>query len=173
MNNKNRPGKKRDDSYIAISRRKRNRYLKIIGIPIAVAIVVLAIVIATQAQEHGLGAKIVYHIHPFLNVTNNGKHLTVPKGIGINSSLYKDHSLDKYSTPEIAPIHTHDSSGTIHVESTVNRNFTLGELLNIWGINLDGKAVKVTVDGKPLTQTDFRSHVLRDKERISFDIKSM
>jgi hypothetical protein len=126
---------KRDDSYVSINRRKRNRYLKIIGIPIGIAVIALGLIIATQAQEHGLGAKIVYHIHPHLNMTMDGKPTSIPQGIGINSSLYKDHSLDKYSTPEIAPIHTHDSSGTIHVESTVNRNYTLGQFLSIWGLN--------------------------------------
>ena len=85
--------KKRDDSYISINRRKRNKYLKLVGIPIGIAVIVLGVIVATQAQEHGLGAKIVYHIHPNLNMTVDGKPVTVPQGIGINSSLYKDHSL--------------------------------------------------------------------------------
>ena len=105
MSHKNHDNKKkRDDSYISINRRKRNKYLKIVGIPIGIAVIVLGVIVATQAQEHGLGAKIVYHIHPHLNMTVDGKPVTVPQGIGINSSLYKDHSLDKYSTPEIAPV---------------------------------------------------------------------
>ena len=145
--------------------------LKIIGIPIGIAVIVLGVIIATQAQEHGLGAKIVYHIHPHLNMTIDGKPTNVPQGIGINSSLYKDHSLDKYSTPEIAPIHTHDRSGTIHVESTVNRNYTLGQFLSIWGLNLNNKAVQVIVDGKAITPPDnFRNHVFRDRENITLAI---
>ena len=172
MSHKNHDNKKkRDDSYLSINRRKRNRYLKIIGIPIGIAVIVLGVIIATQAQEHGLGAKIVYHIHPHLNMTIDGKPTNVPRGIGINSSLYKDHSLDKYSTPEIAPIHTHDSSGTIHVESTVNRNYTLGQFLSIWGLNLNNKAVQVIVDGKAITPPDdFRNHVFRDRENITLAI---
>jgi hypothetical protein len=110
----------------------------------------LGVVIGTQAQEHGFGAKIIYHIHPRLNVTADGKPMTLPTNIGINSTLYKDHSLDRYSMQGMAPLHTHDSSGTVHVESTVMRNYTLGEFLNIWGINLNNKVIKVTVDGKPI-----------------------
>jgi hypothetical protein len=67
---------------------------------------------------------------------------SVPTQIGIFPSLWKDHSLDNYgmqSMPEMkmsamAPLHTHDSSGIVLVESTVNRNYTLGEFLNVWGL---------------------------------------
>jgi hypothetical protein len=158
---------KRDESYFAANRRKRKRSLRII-IPIAAAVIILGVVISTQAQEHGIGAKIVSHLHPRLNVTVDGKPMTIPTNIGINSSLYKDHSLDKYSMQGMAPLHTHDSSGTVHVESTVNRNYTLGEFLNVWGLDLNGKAIKMTVDGKPVS--DFRNQILRDKEQINLTI---
>src|SRR6266545_7614285 len=148
---------KRDESYFATNRRKRKRSLRII-IPIAAAAIILGVVISTQAQEHGIGAKIVSHVHPRLNVTVDGKPITIPTNIGINSSMYKDHSLDKYSMQGMAPLHTHDSSGTVHVESTVNRNYTLGEFLNIWlGQDLNGKTVKSTIDGKPVS--DFRNDI--------------
>ena len=32
-----------------------------------------------------------------------------------------------------APLHTHDSSGVIHVESPTVRTYTLGELFAVWG----------------------------------------
>jgi hypothetical protein len=158
---------KSKDSYFAVSRRKRKRYLKII-IPIVAAAIALGVVIGIQAQEHGIGAKIIYHIHPHLNVTVDGKPQTIPTNIGINSSMYKDHSLDKYSTPGLAPLHTHDSSGTVHVESTVVRNYTLGQFLNIWGMDLNNKPVKVVVDGKEIP--DFRNHIFRDKEQIILEV---
>jgi hypothetical protein len=171
MSNKNPEKKKRDDSFVSVNRRKRNRYLKIVGIPIGIAIIILGVIVATQAQEHGLGAKIVYHIHPHLNMTVDGKPVVVPQGIGINSTLYKDHSLDKYSTPELAPLHTHDSTGTIHVESTVNRPYTLGQLLSIWGLNLNNKSVNVTIDGKTISPPDsFKNHVFKDRENITMAI---
>jgi hypothetical protein len=48
--------------------------------------------------------------------------LLVSNGIGINSTLWNDHSLDKFGTErKTTPfdmIHTHDSSGSIHVKST-------------------------------------------------------
>ena len=33
-----------------------------------------------------------------------------------------------------SPIHTHDTSGIIHVESPTVRPFTLGELFDVWGV---------------------------------------
>jgi hypothetical protein len=118
----NRNVKKENDSYLSANRRKRNRYLIKLGIPITVAAIILGIVFIIQAQEDGIGARMVLHIHPHLNITNDGKTATIPKNIGINSSLYNDHSLDKYGMQEMAPLHTHDNSGVIHVESSVKRN---------------------------------------------------
>ncbi|MGH9975411.1 MAG: hypothetical protein ACRD8Z_06185, partial [Nitrososphaeraceae archaeon] len=66
--------------------------------------------------------------------------------------------------------HTHDDSGTIHIETSVNRNYTLGEFLKIWGIDLDSKTVKASVDGKAIT--DLENHILRDAEGIILEIET-
>jgi hypothetical protein len=113
---------------------------------------------------------ITMHIHPQLSLLVNGISINVPEQIGIDPSMWKDHTLDEFgmqSIPEMnmsamAPLHTHDSSGVVHVESTVNRNYTLGEFL-------DGKTVKMEVNGKPLA--DFRNHVLRDGEQIKLEVQ--
>jgi hypothetical protein len=120
---------------------------------------------------------IIMHIHPHLSILVNNLPYSVPAQIGIDPSLWKDHSLDRFgmqSMPEMnmsamAPLHTHDNSGIVHVESTIYRNYTLGEFLNVWGLNVDGKTVKMAVDGKPLT--DFRDHVLRDGEEIKLEVQ--
>jgi len=160
---------KGNKSYFAVSRRKRRQYILKIGVPVAVAAIVLGIVFATQVSEHGLGAKMVMHIHPQLSVKVNGKAITVPEKIGIDNSLYKDHSLDRFGVQGISPLHTHDSKGTIHVESSVNRDYTLGEFLDVWGgLDTNGKTVKATVNGQPIS--DWRNHILKDKEQISLEI---
>jgi sulfur carrier protein ThiS len=120
---------------------------------------------------------IIMHIHPQLSLIINNTSSTVPAQIGIDPSLWKDHSLDEFGMqpmPEMkmsamAPLHTHDDSGIVHVESTVNRNYTLEEFLNIWGLNLDGKIVKMTLNGKPLP--DFRDHILSDGEQIKLEVQ--
>ncbi|MGH9976851.1 MAG: hypothetical protein ACRD8Z_13610, partial [Nitrososphaeraceae archaeon] len=101
----------------------------------------------------------------------------VPAQIGIDPSLWKDHSLDEFgmqSMPEMnmsamAPLHTHDDSGIVHVESTINRNYTFGEFLNIWGLNIDGKTIKMTVNGKPVA--DLGDHILSDGEQIKLEVQ--
>jgi len=160
---------KGNKSYFAVSRNKKRQYILKIGIPVAAAAIVLGIVFATQASEHGIGAKMVMHIHPQLSVKVNGQPIIVPEKIGIDKTLWKNHSLDKYGMQGMSPLHTHDDSGTIHVESSVNRDYTLGEFLNVWGgLDTNGKTVKATVDGQPVS--DWRNHILSDKEQISLEI---
>jgi hypothetical protein len=122
---------------------------------------------------------IIMHIHPQLSILVESMPFEVLAQIGIEPSLWKDHSLDNFgmqSMPEIntvamAALHTHDSSGILHVESTIYRDYTLGEYLNIWGLNLDDKTVKMTIDGgKPLL-ADFKEHILRDGEIIKLEVQ--
>jgi hypothetical protein len=52
----------------------------------------------------------------------------------------------------------------------VNRDYTLGEFASVWG-GLDtgnGKTLKVTVNGQPIS--DWKNHILKDKEKIGFEI---
>jgi hypothetical protein len=62
----------------------------------------------------------------------------------------------------ISPVHTHDSTGVIHVESPVKRTFTLGEFFTEWGVSSsadsigglragDGKTLRAFVNGNPVT----------------------
>ena len=125
---------------------------------------------AQVTGENKTSNKIIMHIHSNLNVTVNGKSLIVPNGIGINSTLWNDHSLDKFGTerkttifgmitPAMSPLHTQDSSGTIHVESTENRNYTLGQFLNIWGKPLEGSKVIFFIDGN--STENYSNYVLK------------
>jgi hypothetical protein len=166
--------KKKDDgdgSYFAVAHRKRNRYLKIY-IPIVAAVAIaLGIVFITGAQGGVMpGAKMVLHTHPKLNVMVDGNLMIIPKNVGIDVSLWKDHSIDKYGMEGMAPLHTHDASGTIHVESSANRAYTLGQFIDIWGgLNINGKTVNATVDGKPVS--DYRNILLKDGEQINLDVR--
>src|SRR5437016_724345 len=115
------------------------------GYPIVTVIVAVAVTITlgiglsltpttmSGAQMGGGNQAIIMHFHPHLNLIIEGKPVTVP-------SLWKDHSLDHYGMQAMsdgmsgmAPLHTHDATGTIHMESNIIRNYTLSEFLNIWG----------------------------------------
>ena len=121
--------------------------------------------------------KVIMHIHAILHIIIGGKSVTIPANIGINPELYKSHDLDAYGmkNPSMSPLHTHDSSGVIHVESTEIRPFTLGEFFDVWGVAFsedcimdkcsDGTdKVRMYVDGKE--RNEFRQHIFMDGEGI-------
>lgn len=167
----------RDNHYFPLSCRRKKVILGSIHVTIAlIAIVVFgfSIVMESSAATNNM----LMHNHVSLNVTTGGKPMIVPPYIGIiqtgvfaDPSLFADHSLDKYGMEGMSPLHTHDSSGLIHVESNTLRNYTLGEFLDIWkGLNIDGKNVIASVDGKPVS--DFRNIPLNDRAKIVLDITS-
>jgi hypothetical protein len=89
----------------------------------------------------------VEHIHAHLDVLVDGHAVEVPADIGIDRSQ-----------GSISPLHTHDGSGVIHIESPVKRQFSVGEFFTEWGVGLsadnigglrpaDGKTVRVFVNG--------------------------
>lgn len=158
----------KSNSYFAHSRRKRRKQLLKLGIPIVAAIIAFGIFAFIQSQDRGIGAPMVSHIHPNLTLITDGNPVPIPENIGIDKALYKDHSLSKYGMSGMSPLHTHDSSGTLHVESNTNRNYTLGELFNVWGLDPGGKIIKVTADGNSLP--DFRRYILKDGDNIIVEI---
>jgi hypothetical protein len=106
------------------------------------------------------------HIHQHLDILVNGKAVPVPAGIGINQ-------VARF----ISPLHTHDVSGIIHVESDVMRDFTLGQFFDVWGVRFSkdcvggycakgAAALKVLVDGKAVSG-DPRELVLREHQEIA------
>ncbi len=90
------------------------------------------------------------HIHEHLDLFVAGKRVIVPAGIGIDPA-------GRF----ISPIHTHDTTGIIHVESPTVRKFTLGQFFGVWGVRLrdgclgefcsgHGSVLRVYADGKPV-----------------------
>lgn len=168
----------RDKHYID-GNLKRNK--KVIWDPIGVTagnIFAVVLILSIYIQNSGAVTNLLMHDHVSLNVTIDGTPIIVPTHIGMNQTgifadplLYADHSLDKYGMEGMSPLHTHDSSGIIHVESNKIRYYTLGEFLDIWkGLNTDGKNVIATVDGSPVSE--FRGIVLNNGSKIVLDITS-
>jgi hypothetical protein len=65
----------------------------------------------------------IYHIHAMLRVYVNGKQIPVPSQIGIDPQ-------GQY----LAPLHTHDATGVMHLEASQVYPFTLGQFLTVWGV---------------------------------------
>ena len=93
------------------------------------------------------------HIHAHLDVFYDGQPVTVPAYIGI-----------VLRPVGISPLHTHDTSGIVHVESATVRPFYLGQLFTEWGVAVGGTArpASVYVNGTlvqtPVAQVEITSH---------------
>lgn len=106
---------------------------------------------------------LLFHIHPVLTIVIEGQERTVPANIGIlPRCLYW--------------LHTHRANGVIHIESPIQRDYTLGDFFDIWGQRLDsqhlldkvadqGHSVRAFVDGQRYLG-DPRQIVLKDREQI-------
>ncbi len=167
--------KNKDRSYFAVERGRRKKVIKII-IPVIVVVAIAIVAMSFMSGPSLPSNKMALHNHVNLTVTSNGQPITVPAHIGMvqvgkaeDQSLYGDHSLDKNGMEGMSPLHTHDTSGSIHVESNTVRDYTLGELLDIWrGLSINGKTVQATLNGNPVS--DFRNIILKDGYSIDLDI---
>jgi len=63
----------------------------------------------------------VYHSHPNLTITINGANFPFPPAPG---------TVDNGC---LQPIHTHDATGVLHIETDQNRDYSLGDWFLLWG----------------------------------------
>jgi hypothetical protein len=160
-----------------VKRKRRQRTAMTFTIvAVLIAIVILALILYRPPIDlvplpdylsHCVGPTLVYHSHPNLTITISGVNfaLTPATGTFINSC------------PQ--PIHTHDISGVLHVETDVNRDYTLGDWFLLWGHSeqnptraifnstqifdhkvTPGHSLNMTVNGVTITgPTGFQNHV--------------
>jgi hypothetical protein len=85
------------------------------------------------------------HYHAHLDVIVDGSPVTVPAGLGINSG--PNGEVPEHGSPGIAPLHTHDTSGILHVEAPKADTFTLGQVFTEWGVALSAGHVGAYATG--------------------------
>ena len=120
----------------------------------------------------------VFHIHTHLTVFVDGAQRQVPAGIGIPDAA----SEQTAKGPFVASgkcfyfLHTHSPDGIIHIESPVQRTYTLGEFFDEWQQPLSSGQVgpakgKVTaiVNGKVYTG-DPRDVPLGSREDVTLEV---
>jgi hypothetical protein len=103
------------------------------------------------------GEQTLLHIHARLTIFVDGRSVRVPAGVGIADPQ----AVQTTRGPAVVRgtcfswLHTHAADGIIHIESPVQRAFTLGEFFDVWGQSLSrtqvGPAsgnVTALVDGK-------------------------
>ena len=103
------------------------------------------------------------HYHSHLDIFVDGKKVSVPALIGINTGA-------QYLTE----LHTHDTRGVIHIESPKsNDEFTLGQFLAEWGVFLNSRCIgaycdnlKWYLNGKQQTGNP-QDHTLESHDEIA------
>ncbi len=136
-------------------------------------------VIARAGLEPLRQELLAFHIHSHLDVFVNGQPVVVPAAIGINLQDPGIQQSKPCEQPCISELHTHDTTGILHIESAEDVPFTLGQFFTEWGVRLDGSCVggycrpeahiSVYVDGQPY-DTDPAQVRLADREEIAIVI---
>ncbi|MBP6926262.1 MAG: hypothetical protein KBB70_01015 [Candidatus Pacebacteria bacterium] len=109
-----------------------------------------------------------FHIHPVLTIMFDGVKQVIPTNVGIVDGCMN-------------PLHTHDDLGTLHVESPVQRDFTLGDFFTVWKQPFSktqildktvtgAGSITMTINGKPVDT--FENTVLVDADQIVINYKS-
>jgi hypothetical protein len=112
--------------------------------------------------------QLAFHIHAHLSIYIDGQSVALPAQIGITNTCYYW-------------LHTHDTSGIIHMESPIQTIFTLGTFLQLWRHQFSQlqyqnqlsstEGWKVYIDGKPYTG-DFNKIELKAHELITLAYNS-
>lgn len=113
----------------------------------------------TEKNPRNPGDKIVsasgLHWHPEVTIYVKGVKQEIPTDIGIGVSH--------------EPMHTHDTSGQIHLEFSGmvrEKDLTLGRFFKNWGKDISsfGTLTDMTVNGSEITAD--AGYVLRDKDKV-------
>jgi hypothetical protein len=110
-----------------------------------------------------------FHIHPNLQLVINGQPQTIPANIGVKPGCMN-------------ALHTHDTSGKIHVESPTARDFTLADFFAVWektfnkGQILDNTTdeshvIRMTVNGQE--SQEFENLVFKDGDQIEISFEQI
>jgi len=116
----------------------------------------------------------IEHFHVHLQVLLDGKAVTVPAGVGVGRPWGTDSGGFIARGSCFAWIHTHDTTGVVHVFTQVGKSYSLGQVFEVWGQPLGPNAalgyrgsLAVLVDGvtavgdpRAVTLTNFQSIVL-------------
>jgi hypothetical protein len=115
--------------------------------------------------------KLTVHYHAHIDINADGKAVSVPPYIGFVTNGTKVLGL--------APLHTHQQDGIIHIENSVPATFLLGQFFVEWGVRLtaecvgglcvgNGKELAFFVDGKRFSG-DPATIVLKKHQEIAIE----
>ncbi len=95
------------------------------------------------------GEETAMHRHVLLHIIIGDEPITIPPYVGLPSSAGGTGNC-------VRPLHTHDATGKIHIESRVLRAYTLRDFFEIWAISQPTGAIRF--DREHLLQKDVTMH---------------
>ncbi len=118
------------------------------GVPVPSAPELAGTAAATTGQTiDGIGCQTteqtLFHIHAHLTIFVNGRQRQVPAGIGIPGAQVANTPNGPFVDQGTCFywLHTHAADGIIHIESPVERTYTLGDFFDEWGQPLSAARV--------------------------------
>jgi hypothetical protein len=99
--------------------------------------------------------QILFHVHARLTVFVDGRQRSIPPGVGIADPQAEATPRGPFVVAGacFAWLHTHAADGIVHIESPVQRTYTLGDLFDVWGQPL-GQARVGPVKGRVIALFD-------------------
>lgn len=145
-------------------RNQRLRLAAIIGVPILLVALISVLLVATHqgpspststglspasgqtvdGMECTASEQLVFHIHSYLEIYVDGKPVTVPPGAGIVAPAASGETALASNGLKtcLYPLHVHDGEpNIIHIESPIQKTYTLGNFFDIWGQPLSATQV--------------------------------
>jgi len=137
--------------------RNMKRALGVVSAGVAALVVLAVLLQGVPVSNNGFPfpctdmSNLVYHWHPTLTITDSSGNVVILANIGISGACME-------------PLHTHDTSGTVHVEASVNRLYTVGDFFSVWKKPFGGPT-QMLVNGTAVSPLP--SQMLWDRETIS------
>lgn len=119
--------------------------------------------------------------------TTENRTIYPPGGVGVDPPYWVYHGLDQYGVAGRAPIYTLENSGIIRIQSTVARNYVLGDFFRIWGKTFNDKCIQLDqmycndpttgmflalyVNGK--LSSEYENHVILHQDVIRIEYKQI
>ncbi len=160
-------------------RNQRLRLAAIIGVPVLLVALITVLLVSTHqgptpSTSGGLSPasgqvvdgmqcttseQLVFHIHSYLEIYVDGKPVTVPPGVGIvapegsGEAALASNGLKTC----LYPLHVHEGEPNIvHIESPIQKTYTLGNFFDIWG--------------QPLSATQVMGNKVDSTHQLTFEV---
>jgi hypothetical protein len=78
----------------------------------------------------GHGTNLAMHEHANVQIFVDGAPVPIPVNVGIDEA-----------DGDVASLHTHSPDGLVHIESSTEAEFTLGQFFDVWGVRFDDRCL--------------------------------